>query len=76
MTTHVSATVIDGMLKPDATIDRPYKTRVLLIIEPIEETPPQTTAQKAWESIQERLKERPLYFDGQRFTRDEMHERR
>ena len=76
MTTYVSATVIDGMLKPDETIALPDQTRVRLIVEPIEETPRKSTAQEAWAAIQERLKQRPLHFGGERYTRDELHERR
>ena len=75
MTTHVSATLIDGLLKPDETIALPDQTRVQLIVEPIEETPLKNTAQQAWQAIQERLNERPLHFGGQRYTRDELHER-
>jgi len=76
MTTHVSATLIGGMLKPDEAIALPDQTRVRLTVEPIEETPPKTTAQEAWQAIQNRLKERPLHFGGRRYTRDELHERR
>jgi hypothetical protein len=76
MTTHVSATLIGGMLKPDETIPLPDLSRVRLTVEPIAETPPKTTAQEALQAILDRLKERPLHFGGLRYTRDELHERR
>ena len=76
MTTQVTATLIGGMFRPDETIALPDQTRVRLTVEPIQETPPKTTGQEAWQAILERLKERPLHFGGQRFTRDELHERR
>jgi hypothetical protein len=74
MTTHVSATLIDGMLKPDEAIALPDQTRVQLTIEPIAERP--TTAAEAWEALKARLRERPINGAGLHFTRDELHERR
>ena len=76
MTTHVSATLIDGVLKPDEAIALPDQTRVHLTIEPIEEAPPKTTAQEALQRIEARLRERPIHAGDLHFTRDELHERR
>lgn len=75
MTTHVTATVVGGMLKPDETLPIADQSRVRLTIEPIEEGHP-ASALAAWEAIKARLRERPLHFCGQRYTRDELHERR
>ena len=76
MTTQVTATVVDGMLKLDESLKLPEQTRVRLIVEPISDALPATTAQEAWQAITTRLSERPLHFGGQRYTRDELHERR
>lgn len=75
MTTQVNATVVNGMLKPDELLTLADETRVRLTIEPLEEWSP-AKAPAAWEAIQEQLKEHPPHFGGQRYTRDEMHERR
>lgn len=75
MTTQVEATFIDGVLKPDQQLPLPDQTRVRLTIEPIKERSPEK-ARAAWEAIKARLKEHPLHFGGQRYTRDELHERR
>ncbi len=75
MTTRVTATVVGGLLKPDESLSLPDQARVQLTIEPIEEWSPEK-ALAAWEALLARLKERPLNFGGQRYTRDELHERR
>lgn len=75
MTTQVTATVVGGMLKPDGTLPLADQSRVRLTIEPIDEWSP-AKALAAWEAIQARLKDRPIHGGGQRFTRDELHERR
>jgi hypothetical protein len=73
MTTQVTATVVGGMLKPDQALPLAEQTRVQLTIEPIIE---QGEPAVAWEALKARLRERPLRGPGQRFTRDELHERR
>jgi hypothetical protein len=75
MTTQMTATVVNGMLKPDQTLPLADQTRVKLTIEPIEEWSPEA-ALAAWEAIKARLRERPLHFGGKRYTREELHERR
>jgi hypothetical protein len=76
MTTHVSATLIGGMLKPDVTIPLPDLSRVRLTVEPIEETPAKTAAQEALAAIKARLRERPIHAGDLHYTRDELYERR
>jgi hypothetical protein len=73
MTTQVTATVVDGMLKPDRTLALAEQTRVNLTIEPIAEN---LDPAAAWESLKARLRLRPIHALGKRFTRDELHERR
>jgi hypothetical protein len=75
MTTQVTATVVGGMLKPDQALPLAEQTRVRLTIEPIEEWSP-AKARAAWESLQARLKEHPIDSGGERYTRDQLHERR
>ena len=75
MTTRMTATVVNGILKPDASIPLPDQTRVNVTIEPIEEVSANARL-AAWEAIKSQLQERPLHFGGVRYTRDELHERR
>ncbi len=73
MTTHITATVVGGMLKPDEALHLAEQTRVQLTVEPIVE---QLDPVAAWESLKARLRERPICGSGRRLTRDELHERR
>ena len=75
MTTQVTATVVNGMFKPDSDLQLAEQARVRLTIEPIEDWSPEK-ARAALESLKAALKERPLHFGGTRYTRDELHERR
>jgi hypothetical protein len=75
MTTHVTATVVNGMLKPDEALPFAEQSRVRLTIQPIEDWSPEG-ARAAWESLKAQIREKPLHFGGQRYTRDELHERR
>jgi hypothetical protein len=74
MTTRTTATVVNGMLKPDERLPLADQTRVNVTIEPIEERSAKA-AIAAWESIAARLQKRPLHFGGVRYTRDELHDR-
>ena len=74
MNTQVSATLIDGILKPDTALPLADQTRVRLTIEPISDRP--TTAAAAWQALMARLRERPIFAAGMHFTRDELNERR
>ena len=73
MTTHVTATVVGGMLKPDQDIHLDDQTRVCLTIDPLNKP---TISRVAWESLKGRLRARPIRSGGRKFTRDELHERR
>lgn len=75
MATQVEGTLIDGVLKPDQPLPLPDQSRVRLTIELIEDWP-RAAAIAAWESIQARLRQRPIHGDGVRYTRDQLHERR
>lgn len=73
MTTQMTATVVGGMLKPDHALPLADQTRVNLTIEPISEKP---APGAAWAALKARLRERPIHGKGNRYTRDELHERR
>jgi hypothetical protein len=73
MTTHVTATVIGGMLKPDQSLPLADNTRVNLTIEPVKEG---LEPAEAWAALKARLHERPIHALGKHLTRDELHERR
>jgi len=71
----VTATVVNGMLKPDEALPVTEQSRVRVTIEPIEDWSPEK-ARAAWESLQARLKEHAILTAGVGYTRDELHERR
>jgi hypothetical protein len=73
MTTQVTATVVNGMLKPDQTLPLADQTRVKLTIEPLAE---QLEAMEAWQSLKAWIRQRPFHGLGRHMTRDELHERR
>jgi hypothetical protein len=73
--TQVTATFVNGMLKPDQALPLAEQARVKLTIEPLEEWTPEK-GRAAWESLKARLRARPIHGGGKRFTRDELHERR
>lgn len=75
MGTQVTATFVNGMLKPDQPLPLADQARVKLTIEPIEAWS-QEGALAAWESLKAMIRERPLHLGGNRYTRDELHERR
>jgi hypothetical protein len=72
MTTRVTGTIEDGVLKFDEPLGLPNHSRVTVIVEPLI-----TTEQRlaAWDATEARLRQRPINSGGIRFTRDELHER-
>jgi hypothetical protein len=74
MITQIEATLINGAFQPDEPLPLPNLSRVRLTVEPVIDSG--DDPQAAWKSIQSRLQARPLHFGGQRYTRDELHERR
>ena len=73
MTTHVEATLTNGVLKPDRPLSLPDRSRVRLTVEPIAERP---TSAQAWQSLKTWIRQNPLHGLGRRLTRDELQERR
>jgi hypothetical protein len=73
MSAEITATVDDGILRPDATLPFPDQTRVKMTIETLDAG---ADPSRAWEAIKARLRLRPIHGGGKRFTREELHERR
>jgi hypothetical protein len=73
MRTEFTATMINGVPTPDVPLPIPDLTRVRLIVETIE---PELDSVAAWNAIKAKLKLRPTYGDGKKYSRDELHERR
>jgi hypothetical protein len=71
--TRITATVVNGMLKPEQSLQLANDTRVRLTIEPLVE---RSEPRQAWEALNARLRQRPIHGLGRRPTRDELHERR
>jgi predicted DNA-binding antitoxin AbrB/MazE fold protein len=74
MTTTVTATFENGVLRPDETLLLEERARVRVTIEPLE-TWSEEKAQAAWEELQRMIREKPLHFGGEKFTRDELYDR-
>ncbi len=72
MTTHLIATVVSGVFKPDQPLPLPELTRVRLTVEPVVET---AESVKAWEGFKSWIRQNSLHGMGRRLTRDELHER-
>jgi hypothetical protein len=74
MRTQTFATVEKGQLTLDEPLDLPDHSRVNLTVEPVSDV--RIDPVVAWQSLRQRVKERPVHSGGQHFTRDELHERR
>jgi hypothetical protein len=72
MKSQVTATFLDGVLRPDESLGLSNHARVSLTIEPLENA---SQAAAAWEALKQRIRDRPVRGGGHRFTRDELHER-
>jgi hypothetical protein len=57
----------------DSPVNLPDQTPVTVTVQPIAAS--RADAVAAWEATKARLRERPIYGGGKRFTRDELHER-
>lgn len=73
MLTEVLGIINNGSIHLDEALPFPDQTRVRLIIESVATD---ATSSTAWERIQQRLQQRPIHGEGQRFHREDLHERR
>ena len=69
-----TATVVAGEIKLDDPIDLPDRSRVTVLIEPT--IADATNWQEAMTRLEELCHDHPIRSGGQRFSRDELHERR
>ena len=67
MTTEMTATVENGLLRPDATLPFPDQTRVKLIIQLVES---ENQAWVAWKAFLAKIDEHPIFGDRKLFSRD------
>ena len=72
MIAEMTATVENGILKPDTALPFPDQTRVKLTIEPVATENP---AWVAWQALLAKIDEHPIISDGKPFRRDELYER-
>ena len=70
----VTATLENGVLKPDEDLDLPPRTRVRLTVDPLNTVP--ETVQRAWQELERLWEESRVDSGGAKLTRDQLHERR
>jgi predicted DNA-binding antitoxin AbrB/MazE fold protein len=82
MSQTITATFVDGVLKPDEPLDLPAGARVRLIVEPVV-TPSPEEADKVWAELEnlgdefDRISDEISVDSGGKLpTRDELHDRR
>ena len=73
MNTKSTGTIVDGSIQLDQPIDLPDQSRVTVRTDLLEHDP--KLAQEALESFLQRTRVRPVYSDGVRLTRDQLHKR-
>ena len=71
MIAEMTATVENGILRPDSALPFPDRTRVKLTIETVET---QHAAWAAWQALLAKIDEHPITGPGP-FSRDELYER-
>lgn len=72
----IGATFEDGVFKPDENLSLLPHTRVRLLVEPLEDESNQIRGQTAWETLQRLWQESTIDSQGERLTREQLHERR
>ena len=72
MNTDVTGTVLGGALKLDQPLSLPDQSRVRVTIQPVVSNEGWQQALKALSRLRQ---EQPICSDGQRYTRDQLHER-
>lgn len=75
MTTTVTATFANGVLTPDQPLPLGELERVRLTVEPLADQWTPEKGRAAWEALQKLMREQPLHFGGEKFTRDELYDR-
>jgi predicted DNA-binding antitoxin AbrB/MazE fold protein len=75
MSQTITATFVEGVLKPDEPLDLPAGARVRLVVEPIAIPSPEE-ADKVWAELEKLWDEVSVDSGGVHLTRDQLHERR
>lgn len=75
MTTTVTATFENGVLRPDQALQLGEHERVKLTIEPLADEWTPEKGRAAWEALQKLMREQPLHLGGEKFSRDELYDR-
>lgn len=70
----ITATVEDGLLKPDVPLDLAPRTRVRLTVDLLDESP--TTAESAWDELERLWEEVEVDSGAAPPTREQLHDRR
>lgn len=68
------ATFEDGVLKPHEPLPIPPHTQVRVTVEVLEQSTQKS--REAWESIERLCRDFPIDSEGNRMTREQLHERR
>jgi len=75
MSTEVIATFENGVFKPETPVECVDHSRVRLTVEPIKAELTHEDRQAAWERSKQNIQQFPVHSQGERFTRDELHDR-
>jgi predicted DNA-binding antitoxin AbrB/MazE fold protein len=72
----ITATFEDGVLKPTERLDLRPHSRVRLTVEPLEQETADAQRRRAWEELELLWRQSALDSQGERLSRDQLHERR
>jgi predicted DNA-binding antitoxin AbrB/MazE fold protein len=72
----IAATFEQGVFKPDQKPALSESTRVRLVVETINEDVDESRRQQAWADLEQLWQKSMLNSQGDRLTRDQLHERR
>ena len=72
----IAATFEHGVFKPDQKPALSESTRVRLVVETINEDVDESRRQQAWADLEQLWQKSMLNSQGDRLTRDQLHERR
>jgi predicted DNA-binding antitoxin AbrB/MazE fold protein len=72
----IAATFEDGVFKPDEQPKLPPSTRVRLVVEPLHEATEAAQREAAWEAIERLWRDSTFDSQGERLSREQLHERR
>lgn len=71
----ITATFEDGVLKPHEPLHLLPQSRVRLSIEPMDRIEEDADRRKAWEAVEQLWLNSAINSQGERLSRDELHER-